>query len=398
MRDRGRIQPAPGRIVALILLSVVLLPATTRAEPPENDAAPTQDRLGWVSREVFGGLEELVDWEELWLTMSPSLVDVYEHNGWTSEPDAFSLELALDVAAIPPWQVERRVERFGELMSERYLLDEEQEGHLRDLAAREIDRVMRRHARDLMPIAAEALGTWAAGEPMTSEQVARWVTQSEPAFRDAQKGMEAATRDFLKVLDEEQQAWVREDLAAANKRFARVAEMRAAARSGDFDPAEWGLSETGLFAEQPAPQPEWQPDDDTAAAPPDRPPPRPQRDRVPPRATSRPADGDAWARYVRAYIRAYELDAAQKGQAWRICRRLQAQRDFYAERGAARLARLRDAQAGTSKQSERIATVQEECTTLRRRLFAALKSRLDRILTRDQRRTGTAPPDPTATD
>lgn len=361
------------RARAFALLSTLAITGGVVFAEDANEPARRDDAavVRAVSQRFAEQLGSWVNWDAAWSSLGTSVINAYERNGWTSEPDLYSLEVILDVGAIPPWKIEQRMDRFTELIADRYLLDDEQQAVARRLLEDELNHILREHATSIMPIALEGLQTWASGEPFTAEQLTRWTRATEPVFADTRARLDAAANTLMDSLDEEQRAWVRLDLSAAQRRVARVAEMRQAIARGEYVPADWGLRSSADAA--------------TPGGADSENPPTARPDTEMP--TTRPTvDADPWAVYVREFIVRFKLNEAQQQQAWRTYRRVREQRDFHDARQTQRLERLRAAaQESPDRFNPRIAAAEAEQEAMRARLFEVLKRRLARLPTRSQR-------------
>jgi hypothetical protein len=324
---------------------------------------------------------------------------VFERNNWDSESDLFALEMVREVGRIPPWAIQERYDKAMEMVGDRYLLDDEQMASLQDKVIRLNVELFSRHSDRILQYAMEAIQTRAAGEPFTPEQVARWVELAEPVFNDARRSFNAGAEEFMAELDPEQRELVRRDLAATNRRMADVERLGQKWKRGEWDPHDWGLeddpiqSQAEFAAETPGAK---LPSVDSGAA---------QREaregsheeaiaREEPRASEPaepagpPKDDDAWAKYVRAFIRKYHLNDEQRQRAWLVYRDAKGRDDVFEGRFQRRLAALRErmSSADDEKTQAALSKLTEQRRRERDRLFGQLKRRLERLPTRAQRK------------
>jgi len=346
-----------------------------------------------------------------------NLPQVYERNGWTTEPDQFSLELAQELDALPPWEFEHHMEVVTRRLSDRYLLDEEQQQTLRGLIEREWGDLLARHIGRLVPVITEVLQTRLAGEPYAPEQVARWTELTEPVFEDGRRRLLAAADEFMSVLNLQQRELVQADLDAAARRIARMQELRESWRRGAWNPADWGLDR------DPIQLGDGLPNRDAAAleshtgelqqasrGPMERPAGREQAGapsadagpRIREAQSAREVDDDPWATYVRDFIRRYRLDDAQQRRAWLVYRQARERREFLAQRWTQRIVqcqRALDASPSDDSLRARLSELEKSKADTGRMLFEELKRRLERLPTRAQRRAAeeerVPPPVPT---
>jgi len=423
-----------------LLLALALCQVTPADREPrvrqeiEEEARHVDDQhVAADVHQLIDSMRELGPWDEQYGYIVNAVESVYARNGWESEPDLFSLDLMREVSAIPPWQMRERFDTLTQMLSDRYLLDEDQQRTLRWTLARESFAMFARHAPRIMEYSLEAIKTRAAGEAITPEQVARWTELADPIYRDMRKDTLRIAQDFKTHLDDEQQALVDIDLAAALKRLDRVDQMRPAWLRGEWRPEEWGLDNDPIQVAAEAraagldsaefggdetlaarDQMAGAASDDARGSSPAGSPgvAPPSRRRVQPanrvgggarggeesgprsRATaSRPAvDDDPWATYIREFIARFELNHAQQQSAWRVHGKMTPRRDRLRERYGEQIGALerRLAAADSAGTRETIARQRTNLEEGETRLFEELKRRLDQLPTRAQRRAAAA--------
>jgi hypothetical protein len=348
-----------------IVCCQALLAAAQDAPKPRRGEEPGRASLRENVARLFSSFRELSDWDTHYTYMIDAVEKVYARNGWQSEPDAFSLSVIREVNAIPPWTPLARFDKLVEIVSDRYLLDERQEGTLRTALIRESNEMFTRHSDRIMQYAVEAIQTRAAGEP--SDQ-----------------------RELLQA-----------DLDALNRRMDNVHEMTQRWARGEWQPSDWGLEDdpiqTGAAAQTA-----------TSGAKPTGGKARPSTPTAKshgasgagpaaglrePRAggkkpTATPQDQDPWAEYVRRFIRKYKLDDSQQARAWKIYRDVKHRGDKLRKRYGERVeaARRRAASAGDEKSKVALREAESRKKAVLDRLFEQLKRRLERLPTRAQRR------------
>lgn len=409
-----------------LLLGLLVVPVFGQDAPEEPQPQPPRDpvarrSIGEAIRRssaLVGRLRSLGNWEEHHGYLVNSMQEVFERNGWTSEEDEFALNMVSEVEAIPPWNMVERFDAMTRIMSDRYLLDEQQEQSFRRMVSKVASEVLSKHGERIMEYAGEVIDTRAAGRPIEAEQVAHWVELARPVMDDVRQRVQTAAEGFLDELSPEQREVFTRDLRAADRRFERLHERSEAWQRGEWSPADWGLSndpiQTGTrvadagAGEQPAGDaqpaapdvPEGEPGTRGVRQPPRarqvRPPPddAPQADasdgangddepaaaaRAGRRRGGRPeaTSNDEWSRYVAEAIRRFRLNDAQQNSAWKVYRDLANRRDALIRK--ARPATAAPSAAASDKPSEKLAADVQ-------RLFDDLKRRIDRIPTRAQRR------------
>lgn len=425
---------------ALLGLVFAISPVASAQQPDPNNAPnPEEPRRGRMHRlqqqamRFIRQTRELGNWDEHYEYIMDAAERVYDRNGWSSEPDLFSLEMMREVGRIPPWEVQQRFTQMLDMVGERYLLNDDQKQLLQNMVARESFGIFSRHAPQIMQYSMEALRTRAAGEPFTPEQIARWTELATPVIEDVVGRIDAGAQVFMERLDPEQRELVQRDLAATHGRIETVAALAEQWRAGQWDASDWGLEEDPIQTGQkrrpqtaedgprtvsaqggdPAVEQAEQsqgsrgrsrrgddaPRREGDAAPPPAPPDAdarrggegPPRDsETPPARGARDAsDNDPWTRYVREFISRYKLNDEQQQRAWLLHEDAVSRRDTFAKR-AERLAEERKSGDPASPTSAAATDLAERQRSDEERLFTQLKQRLERLPTRQQRREAEA--------
>lgn len=437
-------------ILLTLLTSIAALAQDDDTEPPDPPPIPgaTRDVAENVGR-LLNTLDSLGPWEEHYGHMMSAVDTVYRRNGWTDEPDRFSLELIREVESRPPMAIQERFDVVVGMFSDRYMLDESQESALRGVMLQESLRMFTRHSGRIMQYGMEMIQTRAAGEPFTAEQVQRWATLAQPVFLDARERMTQVARDFGEKLDPQQRELLERDLGAANRRLDWVGQRGEAWMRGEWSPEDWGIeadpiqragearaaaraaeaatgasgpsgsgaaaggagdpaarSKQGAGATSGTAGAATGADAPGGVSPGLAPPPPTGATRDPQAATgadpagpgsakggpggaaNRPTgEQDAWARYVQAFIDKYRLDREQSRRAWMIHDEVRPRVTLVTQRATERAASVSQAAAE--------GVVRQRDAELRR-LFEQMARRLDRLVTTAQRRSAaeTALPEP----
>jgi hypothetical protein len=368
---------------------------------------------------------QLGDWNEHHGYLMDAIHRVYERNGWDTEEDQFSLELVETVEALPPWDIPGRFDTFMGMVGDRYLLNEEQEGWLRQRLMADGIAVFQRNMGRVMQYAPEIISTRASGQPITAEQVARWSQLAGPVVEDVQRTMTSAATEFMNQLDPEQRDLVQADLKAAEKRITRVRDGMREWQAGKWDASQWGMDDdpiqngaavgahpegadvngggerapssrapgtTGGTAVNEADGPGEGRATGSQASPPQNAAggAAPQPSKPDPAPAAKVADSDPWAAYVRGFIATYSLTEDQQQQAWRIYRSAVGQRDRLVSK-AAPSGPAASARGGSTTQPDEARVLKSKGDSAQSkldRLFEQLKLRLERIPTRAQRAGG----------
>ncbi|MCH8881072.1 MAG: hypothetical protein IID34_14480 [Planctomycetes bacterium] len=349
---------------------------------------------------MLDGLNRLGPWEEHYSYMMDAFERVFERNDWVSDSDLYALDMVREIEALPPGDFGGRLNKMKQMLGDRYLLTEEQENRFGQTIMREAVGVFMRHSDRIMEYSMDAINTRAAGEAFTPEQIAKWVKLSEPVVRDAAARMEVGVRQMMVDLEPEQRELMQRDLDAAKRRISRVQELSKDWAKGKWDPADWGMEDDPIqvAGERAAAEAKEAAIADKAAAQADE---RAERDIAESRRDSdraqrqyeeqviveTDADDDAWAAYVKSFIRKYRLNEAQQNRAWAIYRDVKGYGDKLRTRAEKKTAGLKAerAKADASRRSSIDRRIQEAAEPLRR-VFDQMKRRLDRLPTRAQRR------------
>ncbi len=391
-----------------LMLAVVVAPAQVADQPQGPPALTPAERMRQLQEKAWRlirATRKLKNWDEQYESIIEASEKMFARNGWDSESDLFALDMIREVGRIPPWKTQERFDAAMRMIGDRYLLDEGQMATVQNEVFRINLALFSKHADRILEYATEAIETRAAGKPFTPEQIARWTQLAEPVLRDARKEINASVEDLMEELDPEQQELVRRDLAAADRRMDDIERAAQRWKRGQWDPSDWGMEDDPIQNPQAAVASRAQREAPNAAAAAararagsgsaaDAAAARSRR-----AAASAPAD-DAWARYVREFIRRYKLNDEQQQRAWLYYADAK-QRDAFAQRRLERIVGSMRERVGSDRQRLEVALRkprarrQEDAA----RLFERLKKRLDRLPTRAQRRAArpaTPPGQPTS--
>lgn len=343
---------------------------------------------------LIGSFQSLGNWDEHYGYMVNSLDSVFDRQGWDSESDMFALDLVKTVESVPPWAVQERFDTMTMVLSDRYLLDEDQERSMRGMMIRTSNEMFQRHSNRIMKYAVEAIQTRAMGEPFTADQVQRWVKLAEPVFLDSRQRLETVSKEFMQQLDPEQQELLQRDIDAANKRMDRMLELSQSWKQGKWKAEDWGMendpiqlsgelrqaeeaadaqAEKEALAREKKDREQEAEDVRIAGQRPNRNEARSKNSR----STTNPQQ-DPWLQYAEAFIEKYQLRNDQSQRARQIATDVVNRRDELTKRYDTKIA----AAAG----SNGAATLQAKKDSLIKRVFGQMERRLDRLPTRAQRR------------
>lgn len=417
-RPAGRpIASALRRSAAPLLLLVIgaLSPVTRAQATDQNDLRADRAAMFERVQKIVGSMRSLGNWDDQYGMMMDSMERVYERQGWNSDSDRFSLDLVKTVESIPPWSVQERFDTTVRTLSDRYLLDEEQERSLRSRLLRLSNETFSKHSGRIMEYAVEAIQTRASGQPFTPEMVQRWATLAEPVFLDVRERLSVAAKEMAQELDPEQRAILEQDMIATQRRLSKVAEMGEGWKRGEWSAEQWGMEDdpiqngAGLGAAAgsadpaatakpatvnprtieaaPAPGTEppagEQPEEGQDAQPTDpaATPAQQQQPNQPRYAPPVQLTNDPWSNYVAAFIAKYSLTNDQTERAWQIFATVRTRRDEVQTKHDRRLAEVPAADA----QSPAVDRLRTQHNGSLQRLFEQLSRRLEALPTRAQR-------------
>ena len=415
------------RLLVVWMLTAVAAAVAQTAPPPDEPNQADRRPAAGPERSFFGqlnqmvrGMREMGPWENQSQDIMSAVNNVYARNGWTSEPDQFSLKLVGEVSTIPPWNAQERMDKLMSLLGDRYQLTPEQSDGLRTLMIRETGAMLRDHANEIMQYSMEAIQARVRGEAFTPEQIQRWTKLAQPIFDDSRKRMDRAAGEFMQQLTPEQRTIAERDLDATRRRQDAVAEMGQHWLRGEWQPTDWGMDTDPIQNGQtPATPPGGEqaggsgtPNHPTppaasgnppaggappsaapnpAGGPPGSPPPTDDTPGAPgaPRpdgghaASPTPDPTDPWGQYVTAFIAKYKLSEAQTSVAWRIHGESKTRADQLRARYEEQIAALGSKSSSDAK--EQIAAREKSRDSEIEATFERLKARLDKLPTRAQR-------------
>ena len=289
-----------------------------RDEQAERDDQPER---GWGMGSISLATRQVArlgDWEDQVPNIEKSIDRLWEENEWNEEADQFALQAVRGVAEIPPWQITRRVDFLTNEFGARYDMSEAQIKDLQAKTYQMIGAVAVRHGGTMFKHVTEMVDSVKSGEPVTPEDISRWMDEGEEMIEFAHEQVETISDQIAKELNAEQREVFERDRASYRKRMDRFEDMRERWKAGGWHPREWGLEEVpeykqmmeqrvrdGRYDEQ-----KWRRFDELQKA-----------YRVyEAKSQETPYNESAWEFYVRQYIHQYGFDEAQAETAWSILR------------------------------------------------------------------------------
>jgi hypothetical protein len=308
------------------------------------------------------------------------------------------------------WPTQKMLEgvlrRIVEDMARDYDFDEDQRERTLDLLRERISGFLNRNRSEIQALMARYFEAVLNDEPPLPEEVADWARRVLPLMQEFRESVDGLAEQMREYLTDDQIATLEGNLAAfhtgmdfANRRMQDWAE-------GGYDPqTEWhrnsGAREAErqrraairqeMAAQRQAAIERVRREQELSSSP-------PQTvveqgaSRAPGSPVTQPAVGDEWERYVETFIRRYDLNHDQKQQAYRFLRQQQAERDRYLKRREREMQRLLEAWRSASS-PEQVARAEADYARFMQPidgLFERLKSRLEQIPTRAQRREAEA--------
>jgi len=331
--------------------------AQTVAQSGPADTKSAEADLRALDEMVTLKAQKLGDWADQHLIISDVINNIWEQNNWTSEADTFARETALRIERIPPWQFKDRLEAIIGAVKGRYRFDDRQTQQFQQKIFKEMWTMSLKYGPTLMRNVEEMLDTRLRGEPFTAQQVARWAQASAPLMEDMQLDVQRFATEFGEILNEDQRSIYKRDRESLNRRLDYFVQKHEAWKRGEWRVEDWGLQDDLL--QHPKSQSELS---------------QKAIDRLIGRSAL-PYQESTWRRYVRAFVRTYELDEAQKRAGGTILDDLVAQAERYRASNSDEISKLNPSAPADHPVLEPI-----------RRMFAELKARLEVIPTERQRK------------
>ncbi len=346
-------------VLASGLVCAGVLAQDADSKQPEFDPKAL-DELNALGRQV----REMGDWSEQAEFISSTIDRFWKKNAWDTEPDDFARTLANDVVRIPPWEFQKRMDKFTDLVAARYKLDVGQRTRLLGRLTRASALFMFKNASMVSGQVREWIDLRVNRRPLTPELVARWTRESEAAFADAMMRMEKLRQATVNEMNADQRKLLERDFERYDHRLNDTVRSRAEWVKGKWSPDEWGL-ESPYLVESP-PSAEMSPVNG--------------RGDIEGRLLdvidwSKPRPEDAWRRYVREFIHLNELDPGQRTAIESFLTELEA-RAWQFRRSHA--SELRSPDAVLKKAADARLDA----------MFGELKSRAEALLTEVQREAG----------
>ncbi len=283
-----------------------------------------------------------------------------------------------------PRMMELYIDRLTEEMSDSFGFDDDQLYQTRQLFKERFIPWLNDNRAAIERATNEFIEALLDDEPPDKDFVADWAARTLDLLDQFIEQVEETGAEMRSYTTEEQQVLLDGNLAAFRLGTSATLSRLSDWAAGNFDPVvDWVGSPQYQPPPEPAPVPPL-----AAGVRPAKPGGAPTPGITPASApATRPAQIDDWAAYVEDFIRRYQLDDDQQQQAYRMLRSQEQDRDRYLERAAGRLERAENDLRSTNPQQQAAAErILEERNRAIANKFAVLKSRLEKIPTREQRR------------
>jgi hypothetical protein len=137
--------------------------------PADGPPVPTSDVRAARGVEAIAGIgrqvQKLGEWDEMYEMLAPGFDAIWEQNAWNEEADQFALETLHELASIPPWQIQQRMDFLLETVRGRYDLTDAQyndvrarfQGMIGELAWKHGGTIFRQTRKQCRPVSTVAL-------------------------------------------------------------------------------------------------------------------------------------------------------------------------------------------------------------------------------------------------
>ncbi|MBN2559806.1 MAG: hypothetical protein JXQ75_02610 [Phycisphaerae bacterium] len=225
-----------------VFLACVPTPAWAEEQPK---VSPGQIKQMKQLEDHAGGLGS---WDRQYLAIEDAVDNVFQQQGWNSEPDQYARSLMRDVGRISPWKPQERTKAFMDGVQVRYGLTHDQRTSFEKDIHRESIRVAVKHLGTTLPIAIEAIQTRSSNQPFTAEQVQRWSQKLSPLMDESLQTVERVVGRLEKTMTQEQREILEADMKALRKRHSDMEKMVEKWQAGNWDPRDWGLQNDPIHA------------------------------------------------------------------------------------------------------------------------------------------------------
>ena len=239
------------------LASFVLLFVSSGLSADAKDQTARRGRASSDSTSAADMQKKLVDqtkdlgpWDGHRQLLSDATDNMFERQGWTSEPDRYTREVLRDLQQYDPWQYQERQDTFMNHMQVRYELTEAQKEQLSRDMQREALMTGIKHFRTTAPIAMEIVRLRTEGKPFTAEDVQRWSSQLDPVMEDAKAAVKRVAEKLEGTMSPSQREQLKKDMDALLKRHDDVVRMVGEWQQGKWDPSQWGLQNDPVHGPQ----------------------------------------------------------------------------------------------------------------------------------------------------
>lgn len=309
--------------------------------------------------------------------------------------------------------IDLAIDRISDEMAKVYAFDEDQLWSTRDVLKQRFPQWMDQNRAEMQTLSNQYFEALLSGEPPTPEEVAHWSARALPLFNEFTQLVDDTTEEMRTYMTDEQQVLLNGQLAAMQVGMTYMQQRLNTWKDGGYDwETEWPRShefkkQQGAREKQLQNEAERAANDAMGISPeggaavepggmgtPEAGPAAPAERGKERRPTSQPKTGpkDEWTVYVENFIKRYQLDEEQQGQARKCLTSSLEERDKYLKRKLPDINKVED-KLKAAKTDEERETVRAELTKLNApldRYFGQLKDRLVRIPNRKQRAAAAA--------
>lgn len=227
-----------------------------RADHPQPQESSKETRENEPQRGEWNGwkaLDEVAErmkfigpWEPQVPLLDRSLTHLWEQNRWHSESDQFALNLGRELVRIPPWHFSQRMDLFTQRLGDRYGLTADQAAGLKIQIMREAGLLMMKHApvvfdqisRISTDLEAQDVESYMQG---IQSQMAQMTMATQVMHREALAVVDRLAGQLASQLGEEQRRRFEVDWQTALRIRGYVDTKRAAWAEGRWSPEDFGI-------------------------------------------------------------------------------------------------------------------------------------------------------------
>ncbi len=171
------------------------------AQPGAADEQPDDQAVAAEIGRLTAEFKKLGDWESQFRIIDRAINNMWSSNNWDSEPDIYARDTIREVARIPPWEFDQRIDRLTQRLAERYELPPARRAQLKAMIYRESFGFLWSNSGVLFDQIRQTVGARVEHRPFTPEQVAEWMRQGEPLTEDLDRRMSRMVREVEGMIE-----------------------------------------------------------------------------------------------------------------------------------------------------------------------------------------------------